>query len=133
MSGTISPGIALDAESGVWRLSGDWTLRALSPQIALIRRTLAALPHDARWDLVGLRRIDSFGATLLWGGWQRRWPEKVELSESHRVVIERVAQANARQLPAAPGFTALDAIATLGYALFVFRDHVLAFLALLGQ
>ncbi len=133
MSGTISPGIAIDSESGVWRLSGDWTLRALSPQLASIRQTLAALPTDARWDLAGLRRIDSFGATLLWGGWKRRWPDAVELSESHRVVIERVAKADASQLPKAPGFSALDAAATLGYALFVFRDHVLAFLALLGQ
>lgn len=127
------PVIAADPASGLWCVRGDWTLRALSPHIRSIRVLLRTLPADARWNLDDLGRIDSFGASLLWGAWGQCWPADIEVSGPHRVTIERVATATANLLPAPPAYTVLDALAGLGRGVFGFRDHALAFVALLGQ
>ncbi|MDO9600331.1 MAG: ABC transporter permease [Azoarcus sp.] len=133
MVGIAPPEIAADQASGGWHVRGDWTLRALSPRIAAIRRALKAVPADARWSLDDVVRIDSFGASLLWGAWGQRWPDEIEVSAPHRVVIDRVAAAAASLLPAPAPYTLSDAVAGLGNGLFAFREHVLAFVALVGQ
>ncbi|MBR0565275.1 ABC transporter permease [Azoarcus sp. L1K30] len=133
MVSTVPPAVSVDAESGVWRVTGEWTLRSLSPRIASIRSALSRVPADAEWNLDALTRVDSFGACLLWRSWAARWPEVASITPAHRAVIERVAATGRRQLPRPPRFTALDALALLGFGVFAFRDHVLDFLALLGQ
>ena len=127
------PQIICDPESGILRVCGGWSLRALSPHMAHLRAVLASVGPDSSWSLSGVTRLDSFGATLLWGGWQKRWPERIDISVSHKAVVERVAAASAKQLPQLPPFTVLDAVAILGGALLAFRDHAIAFIALLGQ
>ncbi|WP_287366425.1 ABC transporter permease [Thauera sp.] len=115
------------------RVIGDWTIRTLMTVIAEVRQGLALVPANVAWNLSGLGRLDSFGATLLWRAWKGRWPERLVLDPAHRAVIERIALSAEHPIPAAPRFTVADAIATLGGALIAFVEHLLSFVALLGR
>lgn len=129
-----APSIA--TESGATpglRLAGDWTLRAISPRSAEIRRTLASVPDNAQWLLDEVSRLDSFGATLLWHAWGRRWPDRVSLDDDLRAIITRVAESGAAPLPHSRPFTTTDAIVVLGRATLGFREHAIDFVRLLGQ
>lgn len=122
------------AQAAVYRLEGDWTLRALSPALDTYRAAVAAGAHgDAHWQLDGVTRLDSFGATLLWNAWGRRWPASVTVPEPLRAVFERVAAAFGNPLPVAPRFTLADVLVTIGAAVLGFGAHALDFVRLLGQ
>ncbi|NMG74113.1 MlaE family ABC transporter permease [Aromatoleum diolicum] len=116
-----------------FRLQGDWTLRALAPRLATLRAELGGAPTDARWLLDDVARLDSFGATLLWHAWGQRWPAAISVADELRQIIARVADSAVEPLPAAPPFTAVDAIIVLGRAMLSFRDHALDFIRLMGQ
>ncbi|MBN8442972.1 MAG: ABC transporter permease [Dechloromonas sp.] len=127
------PEIRVDSDAATVRLSGDWTLRALSGVIETIRKDLAAVPAEAAWSMDPSQRLDSFGATLLWQAWGATWPRLVEIGENQRRVIDRVS-ASAGRLPTAPDrFGLLDAITMLGAALLTFRAHAIDFIALFGR
>lgn len=115
------------------RLQGDWTLRALAPRLAALRAELDGAPAGTHWRLDDVSRLDSFGATLLWHAWGKRWPAAIDLTDELRAIIARVADSAVEPLPAAPPFTAIDAIIVLGRALLSFRDHALDFIRLMGQ
>jgi phospholipid/cholesterol/gamma-HCH transport system permease protein len=89
-----SAAIETGERDGVTRvsLSGDWTLASLPTPIAGLEARLADLAvGNPAWNLVGIERIDSVGAILLWRAWGRRWPQTLELAPQQRRVIERVA------------------------------------------
>jgi phospholipid/cholesterol/gamma-HCH transport system permease protein len=129
---STTPAARLD-EAGTMRLSGEWTLRSLSPVIAAVRHSLATAPPAAGWDLDGVARLDSFGATLLWRAWRRQWPPGLQANAAQRATLQRVAASAGRALPVPSRFGAVDAVVLLGAGLLAFRDHALAFVALLGQ
>ena len=114
-------------------LEGDWTLRALTPGLDRIRQALSRSRADTMWQLKGIRRLDSFGATLLWRAWGRRWPEALQVSAEHRQTIEFVANATARPLARPRRMHVLDPVAQLGVLLLGFVGHVRDMVALLGQ
>ncbi|ATE60235.1 MlaE family ABC transporter permease [Thauera sinica] len=126
------PAVLVDT-GGEARLSGDWTLRALSAVLPRLRRELAAASAAARWDFGAVERLDSFGAILLWHAWGRKWPETAGLAQAQRRVVERVAASAGRLLPGSVRFGPVDAIVLLGGALLDFRDHALGFVALFGR
>ena len=115
------------------RLAGDWTLRGLDECLPTLRRALATVPPDARWSLRAVRRMDSFGALLLWQAWGGRWPAALEADDAQRAIIGRIENASARALPEPPRASALDAVALLGKGLFAFAGHLSGFVALLGR
>lgn len=125
--------VSFDRSAAAMRLQGDWTLRALSGELAGTRQTLAASPADASWNLSAVGRLDSFGATLLWHAWGERWPQALEISATHRAIIERIAETAATAMPQPPRFTLVDAVAALGGALLGFFRHATDFLALVGR
>lgn len=114
-------------------LGGDWTLRALSPHLATIRRSVAGAGEDTEWRLGDVTRLDSFGAALLWHAWGKRWPAHIEIPDELRAIIDRAAESANQPLPRPPGFTLPDAVAFIGFTLFGFGHHVLNFIRLLGQ
>jgi len=116
-----------------YRLDGDWTLRALTPHAEEFRRTLARAGAGAVWQLDGISRLDSFGATLLWHAWGERWPQQLSASEELRSIITRVSEKDAAPLPVRGRFTLIDAIVVLGAALLGFAHHTLGFVRLTGQ
>ncbi|MBP7203124.1 MAG: ABC transporter permease [Propionivibrio sp.] len=100
-----SAAIETGERDGVTRvsLSGDWTLASLPTPIAGLEARLADLAvGNPAWNLVGIERIDSVGAILLWRAWGRRWPQSLELSPQQRRVIERVAALPATATVAMP-------------------------------
>ncbi len=127
------PLLHVDASAGVAEVRGEWTLRALTPGLADLRQRLAAVPASVRWQLGGLERLDSFGATLLWQAWGRRLPEQLELAAGHRSLIEDVARAASRPLPVPPRFGVVDALVKLGVAVLALAAHLADFARLLGQ
>ena len=133
-----APALNRDSTAGsdsqaAYRLEGDWTLRALAPQADALRKNLARAGHGANWQLDGISRLDSFGATLLWHAWGDRWPAELSASDELRAVIGRVAETAAAPLPQRGAFTPADAIAVLGAALLGFFEHLSGFIRLLGQ
>lgn len=121
------------AQPAAYRLEGDWTLRALAPALDRCRAALADARPEAQWQLDGVTRLDSFGATLLWNAWGRRWPLVGVVPDELRPVFERVAGALAQPLPVAPRFALNDVLVAIGGALLGFAAHAVDFIRLLGQ
>lgn len=114
-------------------LDGDWTLRALTVNIEAHRGALDRIASDAEWDLGSVGRMDSFGATMLWNAWGRRWPAALVIDAGKRAVIERVAHAAAHPAPLQERYTFGDATVALGAVMLGFLRHVVDFVRLLGQ
>ena len=132
MAGRVLDEVFTAGAEGI-RLAGDWTLRGLDECLPTLRRALATVPPDARWSLHAVRRMDSFGALLLWQAWGGRWPAALEADDAQRAIIGRIENAAARALPELPRASALDAVALLGKGLFAFAGHLSGFVALLGR
>ena len=133
------PAISDDGASaeGTIALSGDWTLRLLTPVLAHIRGRLTAVSGDAAlaiaWDLSGVTRLDSFGALLLWRSWGRRFPPQIVLPARLESIFTRLASLGDGTLPVEPPYRFLDATAHLGGLLFGLVHHLTNFVALIGQ
>lgn len=133
------PAISGDGASadGTIALSGDWTLRLLTPVLAHIRGRLTAVSGDAAlaivWDLSGVTRLDSFGALLLWRSWGRRIPPQIVLPARLESIFTRLASLGDGTLPVEPPYRFLDATAHLGGLLFGLVHHLTNFVALIGQ
>ena len=133
------PAISDDGASadGTIALSGDWTLRLLTPVLASIRGRLATVSGDAAlavaWDLSGVTRLDSFGALLLWRSWGRRLPPQIVLPARLESIFTRLASLGDGTLPVEPPYRFLDATAHLGGLLFGLARHLSNFVALIGQ
>lgn len=117
----------------VYSLEGDWTLRALTPDLKSLRAAISSQDGQAHWNLDGVARLDSFGATLLWNAWGRRWPASLNVPDELLTVFERVIAAAAQPLPVPPRFTPLDVVAAIGQAVIGFGGHALDFIRLVGQ
>ena len=65
---------------------------------------LAAAPPQAQlgWDLSGLDWLDHVGAQLLWNHWGRAWPQRLDVADSQRALLERAAQFSHAPLPPEP-------------------------------
>lgn len=84
-----APILVQDAE-GV-SLAGEWTLVSLMGDATELKERLAQLGHQANWNLTAVRRLDSAAAVLLWRAWGRRWPEQLQVNDTVRTTLERVA------------------------------------------
>lgn len=118
---------------GALRLTGDWTLRSLSPCIRRVRRMLSAADASHDWTLEGITRLDSFGATMLWRAWGRRWPERMAIRPEHRTIIDEIARSTAAPLPTPAPHDIADLLVVIGRAVFGFGNHALDFVRLIGQ
>ena len=114
-------------------LSGDWTLTELPQPIESLERQLAAhVVDDPLWDLTRVARLDSAGAVLLWQSWGRRWPARLVASDEQRTILARASEVPAL-VATHSRRSALDGLATLGYALFAVGRNLRDFVALIGQ
>lgn len=78
---------------GVCYLGGDWTIAALAEEgeVDERRRALPPVEQNIQWDLLGVERLDTIGAHLLWKAWGGRVPEQARLSEKQRAVFQALA------------------------------------------
>lgn len=83
----------LRVEPGRVVLSGCWTLAEMLPNMPVLQAQLAASAQSEKhWDLLGVSRLDSAAAVLLWRGWGLKWPENLAVSDLHRQSLMRVAE-----------------------------------------
>ena len=114
-------------------LTGDWTLRALLPRLSVVQAALAEVHGAAVWDLDGVIRLDTFGATLLWRHWGRQRPARLQVPTILDENFVRLAALGGPSVPVAPPYRFLDATAHLGRLAIGFGRHLADFTALVGQ
>ncbi len=128
-----APALKVGIDTSEWTLEGEWTIRRLESCIGEVRSQLARANASVRWNLEGLSRLDSFGATLLWRAWGQGWPEHIRIGEAHRKVIEKVAESSGASLPRPPRPGVLDLIAALGSVVLAVAGHLMDLVRLVGQ
>ena len=84
------------------------------------------------WDLRRLQRLDHSGAQVLWNAWGRHWPQRLELLDVQRAMLERIARFSVPP-PRPERSSPLDAMETLGDWVFSMGGHVAGLVRLLGQ
>lgn len=116
-------------------LSGRWTLRAIGVAGTDWRRRLRASARQPglAWNCLDIAALDSAGALLLWNAWGRRLPEHLRVQAEHRRMFERLAAADAAKREDAPPPMPYAWLAASGAMALALRQHLLAFVALLGQ
>ncbi len=109
MSSPAAPALAPEAERALPRValreqdgrkwtvaSGRWTALALSRRASweTLSKDLDAAAHtgDLAWDLRAIEQLDHIGAQLLWGHWRNAWPDKVEMTDPQKAVLDQVAR-----------------------------------------
>lgn len=126
-----------DSPEGPWvQLSGRWGAAALGDrrQWRALSAQLASLPASPSlgWDLRGLEWLDHVGAQLLWLHWGSAWPQRLQVQEQHRSLLERAAQYSTSPPPALPWRLA-EQIDRLGVLVLHGLDHARHLLQLVGQ
>ena len=99
-------------------LDGDWTLRALAPELDDVQAALgrtAAGRGPIIWDLRGIRALDTTGALVLWRAWDRTLPAQCRLRARHRRLFDYWIQQDeaAAAKPPEPAPRGLDVIGRL--------------------
>ena len=137
-AGQSSPHIeSQDSPQGAsCRVLGLWTAGELTarPVWEALTTSLQAQGSDAAvvWDLREIGQLDHLGAQVLWNHWGRQWPEKIEIDEAQRAVLERVAEFSVdRPARATPGFR--QAFLKLGEGLIGVFHHFTDLVALVGR
>lgn len=126
MSAHAPPTLEPLAGKAGWRVAGDWTLAALTPQLSHMRRSLTAADSGRPWDLSAVGTLDSSGAVLLLDAWGGALPTDIRGDPQHLRLLKELAAAaplpqQRRGLPSATGL-----VTALGM-------QVLAALALLAD
>jgi phospholipid/cholesterol/gamma-HCH transport system permease protein len=116
--------------------SGAWRVNALAHRAILrkIKASLAKLPDHATlvWDLSEITQLDHIGAQLLWNAWGKKRPRQLVLPERHEQFFNRLEQAGPLVIPQQRPRNALS-LSALSSALQTGGDHLLGFIALIGQ
>jgi phospholipid/cholesterol/gamma-HCH transport system permease protein len=119
-------------------VSGCWTAARLAEPQAwrLIQAGLsapdAAAAKPTHWDLRALERLDHTGAQLLWNAWGRQWPVGLQMDDSHKPMLTRVAQYTVDP-PVLPPPTLWQLFLSLGAAVWVAIEHLRDMTRLAGQ
>lgn len=114
------------------RLSGDWTLTALSADYHGVVSRLTALA-GSQWDLSAISRLDSAGATVLWRAWGQALPGALVASDEQLKVLERVSRAQSRGPSRPTPVSPLEWIIVIGTAALGMLRHGADIVALMGQ
>jgi len=127
------------------RLSGRWTLRALSSS-GTSSTGKATRAHwqqrledcgsrqSVTWNCLAIEALDSAGALLLWRIWGRRLPEALLIQPEHLRIFERIAAADhGPAVTGVPPASPFEWLIVLGSFALLAGRHVRAFIALLGQ
>jgi phospholipid/cholesterol/gamma-HCH transport system permease protein len=115
---------------------GAWHVHALTIDntLANITSSLRELPagKELAWDLSGIDILDHIGAQFLWNIWGRKRPVQLTMSAAHENFFALLERAAPSLLPAEPK-PAPDLIDVFFEKLSIASEHLLAFVALIGQ
>ena len=117
------------------QLLGRWGAAELGHRVHW--RALAAQLRDQAapsggWDLRRLQWLDHVGAQLLWNHWGQKWPERVQLTDPQRAMLERVASLTVAPPPPEP-WRLSDQTDRLGVLVLHGLDHARHLVQLVGQ
>jgi phospholipid/cholesterol/gamma-HCH transport system permease protein len=134
--GGSAPRLAL-GDDGQRHLLGQWTAAALADpeQWRSLQTSLGATwagTAEDQWDLRCAEALDHIGAQLLWAHWGKAWPEKLELSEGQRRLLERIASFSQPETKPVPR-TLWQRYLALGDGVLALASHLRSFTTLLGQ
>jgi phospholipid/cholesterol/gamma-HCH transport system permease protein len=137
MISTEPPALRIDsADRSTVIASGTWQVQPLArPQVlAQIEAMLRRLPDAAtlRWDLRHINALDHIGAQVLWNAWNKRFPDKLDLTEQQKVFFGRLQEAAAvpKQDAATRSMVLRKRLIDTTHSL---RRHFSSFIALIGQ
>lgn len=131
------PSIRIEAlkEGFVLRPSGVWRVQTLAVRGCIdgLRAQLEGVrPHEVRWDLSGISRIDHLGAQFFWNLWGKRRPQFLELGPGQDAFFDRLYHLGDAGIPQ-PARSRLAWLFALGGGMYRFGDHLLGFVRLIGQ
>jgi phospholipid/cholesterol/gamma-HCH transport system permease protein len=116
--------------------SGSWQIQVLARPGILrkIKNSLSRLPDHSTlvWDLSNVVAFDHIGAQLLWNAWKKKRPKHLVLAERHEEFFRRLEQAGPLEIPQPRPKSRLS-LSALSSALQITGDHLLGFIALIGQ
>ena len=123
----LGPSAVLHGRWGAAELGSRAQWRALAGQ-------LAAAPAGAAlgWDLREIAWLDHVGAQVLWNHWGRAWPARLQLHDTQRDMLERVAQFSTEEPPRDP-WTLSAQIDRLGVLVLHAVGHARQMTEMLGQ
>ncbi|MEO5573039.1 MAG: ABC transporter permease [Gammaproteobacteria bacterium] len=116
------------------QLTGTWNLRGIKTLLSGGRAPLesyAAMP-DLRWDLLRVEALDSAGALLLWRAWGMKRAQNLSLRPEHETLFEHLDQAPEPEHPETH-LELLSPVIFFGERALLLKDHLISFVALLGQ
>ncbi|GGC06358.1 ABC transporter permease [Oxalicibacterium flavum] len=132
-----SPSLALSQDGHkTATATGAWHVRALTQEktMAGIRLALksAGTSGTQRWDLSQVESMDYIGAQLLWNAWGQKRPPELTLAPQHEDFFRRFEETGTLDMSKAPRkhWYSLDALLQRK---MVLADHLLGFIALIGQ
>lgn len=132
------PGLREETDAtGARRLifTGRWTLRGLARRAEALQAQLKPYVDDpgVHWDLTRLNALDSVGAFVIWQATEGRRPQRLSVSDDHAALFRRWLD---RRIPSVdealkrPPWRPLQKLESVVEGIV---DHVLGFLAILGQ
>ena len=130
------PSVVLDSACAGRALpQGDWTAGSFADRAVWrrLQRELQAVGREAAWDLKRIGRLDYVGAQILWRHWGAQWPQKYELSDGQREILERVAELSQVEKPAPTRWHPLDQIDRFGVLVLAGCSHLKDLVELVGQ
>ncbi|MEG0046331.1 MAG: ABC transporter permease [Comamonas sp.] len=107
-------------------LGDRYIWRQLAPQIK-------AIPKGVAWDLQQMARFDHIGAQLLWEQWGKVWPEKLEITNTQRSMLERVAKFSSVPEPKPESSGWMCNVYLLGQMVISACGHFWSLIRLIGQ
>ena len=138
---SVTPILRSDpAQPDLLTASGPWQVHALT-QAGVLARLDAVLDGTGNsqasrmargWDLTAISALDHIGAQWLWNAWGKARPAKLTLAPGQDDFFQRLEQANAGLIPAAPPTHSVS-IAALGSVVQGFSQHVFGLIGLIGQ
>lgn len=122
---------------GLWNVQGLAQGRggkAARVQVLGLKEALAAHGRDpeARWDLTQTEAFDHVGALMFWRAWGHARPPRLLIDEGHDALFHAFASEADTKAPPRQ-FDPLALFVFIGNELFVFADHCVGFVRLLGQ
>jgi phospholipid/cholesterol/gamma-HCH transport system permease protein len=116
---------------------GSWIVRSLARRDTIDRlerqfSELGEKPQATSWDLSGIAVLDHLGAQFFWNAWGKARPAKLVLGPRQEEMFDRLFHLGEVAVPQSKGLHFLW-IRALGVSQIRLFDHVVSFIAILGQ
>lgn len=135
---TLTPLYATTGALTGVRAAGCWRVQQISQPGVLpqLEKSLKSVEKkkvsELVWDLHPIEGLDYIGAQLLWAAWGRKLPDGIELTDGQASMFARLAQIPATTFRSTLP-TSKPLVSRLGKLVLDFFDHLMGFIALVGQ